>query len=474
MTVLNFDNRYKILSELGRGGMGVVYKAQDSVLGRVVAIKRLLVKGRAIIIERFISEARSAATLIHPNIVMVYDINKDAEGLFIVSEFVDGTDLHKLIRAKGSIPPQAAVKLIVPVLQAMGVAHKKGVIHRDIKPANILVTKDLVPKVADFGLARLESDKDREMTGMVMGTQNYASPEQFRDSKHVDHRTDIFSLGAVFFEMLTGQKPQYMRESNIPPAFQKIILTATESDVKKRYPDLDAMIGDIESVMSLSRKKPAAAPAPARPAVRPAAPIPAMRADEAALAGMILIPAGPFPFGTQKRSIHLPAFYIDRYPVTNEQYARFHPDHAYPPEHADHPVTRVTFIDAARYARSVGKRLPTEEEWEKAAAGPQGMLFPWGNQFEADRCNTFEAGLGATSPIDAFPEGKSPYGVMDMAGNVWEWTATWLDERRSARVLKGGAFNGEAKFAMCASRFAYLEKGLTPHFGFRCVCPAPA
>ncbi|MCL4235154.1 MAG: SUMF1/EgtB/PvdO family nonheme iron enzyme [Deltaproteobacteria bacterium] len=478
MSVLNFDNRYRILQELGRGGMGVVYKAEDTVLGRFVAIKRLLMRGRASLVERFMAEARSAAQLRHPNVVTIYDFNKDAEGLYIVSEFIDGTDLHKLLRAKGALPPAVACELLLPVLDAMRTAHDMKIIHRDIKPANILIElvpnpreprkPRLVPKVADFGLARLESDKELELTGMVMGTQNYASPEQFRDSKHVDHRTDIYSLGAMFFEMLTNQKPQYLREPNIPPAFRKIILKATETDLTKRYQNLMEMVRDIQSVMEIAKRR-TAEPAPPPPPRGQQPPEEPMPSDVAALANMILIASGPFPFGPEAVPVDLPAYYIDRYPVANAQFARFKPSHQYPPEEAEHPATRVSFLEAAAYAQSQGKRLPTEEEWEKAAAGPQGLPFPWGRQFELGRCNTIEAGFGGTTPVHAFPEGRSVYGVMDMSGNVWEWTSTWLDERKSARVLKGGAFNGEAKFVTCQARFAYPERGLTPHFGFRCV-----
>ena len=167
--------------------------------------------------------------------------------------------------------------------------------------------------------------------------------------------------------------------------------------------------------------------------------------------------------------MELPDFYIDRFPVTNVQFARFKPSHTYPADQDDHPATRMTWMEADAYAKSLGKRLPTEKEWEKAARSADGRRFPWGNAFSPGLCNCYESNIGNTTPVNAYPEGKSPYGIMDMSGNVWEWTRTFLDERHTARVLKGGAFNGESRFAYCHARFAYPEKGLLPTAGFRCV-----
>ena len=237
--------RYQILAELGRGGMGVVYKARDRMLDRTVALKRLLSEKNKLLIERFLSEAKSIAALNHPNIIQIYDIGKDDEGLFITTEFVEGSDLSHLLHIRGKLEPKLAIKMIVPVCKALAFAHERGVIHRDVKPANILLTKDGIPKVADFGLARLENDKDMEATGIIMGTRSYASPEQLTDSKHVDHRTDIYAVGSLFFEMLTGQNPRFIRESDIPPRFRSIILKAIERNRDNRYPNLKGFLVDL-------------------------------------------------------------------------------------------------------------------------------------------------------------------------------------------------------------------------------------
>lgn len=457
--------RYNVITELGRGGMGVVYKAQDTMLGRIVALKRLLAKDNKMLIERFLGEAKSIAALNHPNIIQIFDIGKDSEGLYITTEFVDGTDLERLIKVQKKLPPKIALKLIKPICKALHYAHKMSVIHRDIKPANILLTKDGVPKVADFGLARLESMKELEVTGVIMGTRAYASPEQFCDAKHIDHRTDIYSVGAMFYEMTTGNSPQFFRDTDVPKSLLPIILKSMERNPDQRYQSLQPMIAHLHK----AGKGVPIAGLDARTTTDNVAYKPASAAGKPGQSKMIFIPAGVFLFGEKGRKVNLKAFYIDKYPVTNEQFALWKPSHTYPPAQAKHPVTKVTWVEANAYARKVGKRLPTEMEWEKAARGTDGRRFAWGNKFSAEFCNTFESRIGTTTPVDTYPEGKSPYGLMDMVGNVWEWTRTYLDERKTARVLKGGAYNGETKFALCYARFAYPEVGLIPTAGFRCA-----
>ena len=457
-------DRYRLIEELGRGGMGVVYKVEDKMLERVVALKRVLKKDNKTLIERFLAEAKSIAALNNSNIIQIYDIGQDTEGLYITTEFVAGTDLEKLLKNKGPLSPKVVLKLIVPICRALQQAHESNVIHRDIKPANILLTEKGVPKIADFGLARRESMKKKELTGMIMGTRAYASPEQFMDAKHVDHRTDIYSVGALCYEMLTGKNPQFFREMDVPQPFRQIITKAMAREPGQRYQTLTEMLAALSHIAA-PRSRPTAQQAQRPPAtmVRP----PSVLAEDTA--EMVLIPEGPSRFGQEGRVSQLPAFYTDKYPVTNEQFARFKPTHLYPPQEANHPATKMTWLEANAYARKHGKRLPTEAEWEKAARGEDGRRFPWGNQFSGDKCNTLEAAIDGTTPVDAYPEGQSAYGVMDMAGNVWEWTGTYLDRRETARVLKGGAFNGEAKFALCYARFAYPERGLLPTAGFRCV-----
>ncbi len=185
--------------------------------------------------------------------------------------------------------------------------------------------------------------------------------------------------------------------------------------------------------------------------------------------------------GEVPEPVDLPAFRIARYPVTNAEYYRFveasghrRPDHwlrdgRYPPERAGHPVVFTSWEDAVAYTQWLGARLPTEAEWEKAARGEDGRLYPWGNEFVAENCNTSESGTDGTQSVDAHPGGASPYGVMDMAGNVWEWTATFYAEGEDWRVLKGGAWDYKGlKDARCANRVYFRPAFRNNAVGFRC------
>src|SRR5512139_539799 len=202
-----FAGRYEILEELGRGGMGVVYKAVDSKLKRTVALKFLPFEWtyNAQAKERFIREAQAAAALDHPNICTVHEIDEADGRMFISMAFVEGESLKARIE-RGPLKIDEALNLGLQVAEGLREAHNKGVIHRDIKSANIMVTETGQAKIMDFGLARVRGGTLLTKEGMTMGTIAYMSPEQAR-GEEVDHRTDIWSLGVVLYEMLTGQLP---------------------------------------------------------------------------------------------------------------------------------------------------------------------------------------------------------------------------------------------------------------------------
>jgi formylglycine-generating enzyme required for sulfatase activity len=197
---------------------------------------------------------------------------------------------------------------------------------------------------------------------------------------------------------------------------------------------------------------------------------------------MILIPSSKFLMGAGRRAVDVDDFYIDKYPVTNIEYKKFLDSiptgerprpprrwrRGYPKDKANHPVSGVSFSDAKRYAEWANKRLPTEAEWEKAARGIDGRKYPWGNEFDRTRCNTAESGINDTTPADRYPEGASPYGVMDMAGNVWEWVSDWADEVR--KTIKGGSYKHDQDFALCSSSDGYdPNSGRPSSVGFRCA-----
>ena len=201
-------SHYKIIEKLGEGGMGVVYKAEDTKLQRVVALKFLPVsmtrdeRARA----RFVHEARAASALDHPNICTIHEIDETEEGhTFIVMAYYEGESLKEKIE-RGPIEIEEALDIVYQISEGLHEAHEKEIVHRDIKPANIaLTTRDQV-KIMDFGLAKLRGQTILTREGTTLGTVSYMSPEQAR-GEEVDHRTDIWSLGVVLYEMITGKRP---------------------------------------------------------------------------------------------------------------------------------------------------------------------------------------------------------------------------------------------------------------------------
>jgi len=197
---------------------------------------------------------------------------------------------------------------------------------------------------------------------------------------------------------------------------------------------------------------------------------------------MVAIPAGEFIMGGEEpgmqseRKINLPAFQIDRYEVTNAQYQQFveetghsAPWGTFPVAQADLAVTDVSWEDANAYCRWAGKRLPTEAEWEKAARGTEGQRFPWGDAWRDGVANTSEAGVGGVQPVGSYPEGASPYGVQDMAGNVWEWVDDWFSASKDTRVIRGGAWNAISQWAQAAARNSTPPTFTQDNLGFRCA-----
>jgi len=198
---------------------------------------------------------------------------------------------------------------------------------------------------------------------------------------------------------------------------------------------------------------------------------------------MVTIPAGEFLYGEDKQRIRLPEYRIAKTPVTNAQYKAFVDATGYPaPDHwengqipqgkADHPVVNVNWEDALAFCVWAGCRLPTEKEWEKAARGTDGRDYPWGNGWEAGHCNTEEAGIKDTTPVTRYPRGASPYGLLDMAGNVWEWCKDWSDDDRKWKVLRGGAWHLSQDSARCAFRLGASPDLRNIVVGFRCCAVA--
>ncbi|MBI5117918.1 protein kinase [Candidatus Poribacteria bacterium] len=200
--------KYTILKEIGKGGMGVVYLARDSESGRKIALKTLLPESTRNLnyIDRFRREANAVSQLDHPHIVKVHEIGEEDGLHYFAMEYLAGPTLGSLLKQKGRFPPARAARVIIDIADALDLAHSRGIIHRDVKPDNIMADEDGVFKIMDFGIARIEEGTRLTMTGSVMGTPEYMSPEQASGTA-IDRRTDIYSLGVVFYELLTGRLP---------------------------------------------------------------------------------------------------------------------------------------------------------------------------------------------------------------------------------------------------------------------------
>lgn len=256
--------QYRIESLLGRGGMGAVYKGVQPSLDRPVAIKLLPAElaTDADFIARFQREARTLAKLQHSGIVAVYDFGQTSEGhLYFVMEYVDGTDLQHILKGPG-LKPEQALELIGQICDALYAAHRQGVIHRDIKPANILLTKDGRAKLADFGLARplTEDSGGLTVTNMIMGTPDYMAPETRTSATHADHRADIFALGVMLYEMLTGQRPHgafqpASQRVQVDVRIDEVVLKALQQEPDRRYQQASEMKSDVERIRTTPPEK---------------------------------------------------------------------------------------------------------------------------------------------------------------------------------------------------------------------------
>jgi uncharacterized protein (TIGR03067 family) len=248
----------EILELLGQGGMGIVYKARQPRLDRFVALKILPAEaGRdPAFAERFAREARALAKLTHPGIIAVYDFGESDGRFYLLMEFVDGVNLRRLLRER-RLKPEEALQIVPQICQALQYAHDQGVIHRDIKPENILLDKQGHVKIADFGLAKLLGSKaaDSALTGsqQVMGTPHYMAPEQMERPLAVDHRADIYSLGVVFYEMLTGELPlgrfaPPSQKVQVDVRLDEVVLRALEREPERRYQHASDVKAEVESI----------------------------------------------------------------------------------------------------------------------------------------------------------------------------------------------------------------------------------
>jgi serine/threonine protein kinase len=276
MTTMTKAGRYEIVGELGRGAMGVVYRAVDPVIGRNVAVKtiRLTEEGTGLsrpeLLARFQTEARAAGLLTHPNIVVVYDAGEEDGLYYITMELVEGKSLQALLDDGHAFPVSRVLRILEQTCSALQFAHERNIVHRDIKPANLMLTADDTVKVTDFGTAKILQFGTVQQTTHVMGTPSYMSPEQVK-GRPVDGRSDIFSLGVVLYEMLTGEKPfpgqsittviyKIVNEEPIPPrqlnpsihpGLNEIVMRALAKEPEVRYQSCRELVEDLRNYRAL-------------------------------------------------------------------------------------------------------------------------------------------------------------------------------------------------------------------------------
>ena len=243
----NFSQRYQIQSVIGQGGMGEVLLAIHMGMKRKVAIKRIKGQSNPTALRRFLTEAQSLGKLRHNNIVTVHDSGHDEQGPYIVMEYVDGGTLADRLKT-GAMPVDESIRIISQVCEGLGQAHAAGIIHRDIKPGNILLTSDGVPKLADFGLARAEGlDAAHTVAGAVLGTIDFMPPEQRRDVSLTDARSDLWSLAATFYQMITGKSPRIIRFDLVPKELHRFFQKALEDSKENRFQDAASFIAGLKT-----------------------------------------------------------------------------------------------------------------------------------------------------------------------------------------------------------------------------------
>ena len=568
--------------------MGMVYVAEQTSLGRLVAVKVLPPEAcrDPRYVARFQREARLAASLNHPAIVQIYDVGEADGWYFFSMELIDAADLSEYIRRNGPLSVKDSLRLMKEIAGALECAYAAGIVHRDIKPSNMLITKSGQAKLVDLGLAK-SSAMATALTQArdVMGTPDFMAPEQAYSTRDVDIRADIYSLGITWYYALVGRPPfpdlpalevitRHQKtplppitegRRDVPEAVSDVIYRMTEKQPADRYANPTELLQALErcerglqpDAVSMRVSPPVAPAEAARPRTRRTrrktagpglalwlsgcaavavvlgllsvlldkgseneegstrVPVSARHEPRTSTGEMVLVPTGTLHCGawddsvtvrllrqygldsgdalkeileTPPRTVSIADFYIDEHEVTNAEYALFlarasstrRYDHPQQPQGQDHtpdewegvgvananlPVTGVDWYDAYAYAKWAGKSLPTEDQWELAARGTDGRVYPWGNDYKDE---LYSVASGPVS-VGVLPH-RNPAGCVGMASNVAEWTAT--PGRDSGLVtFRGGAWchnPGEVyavAFLRCFAPVAYRGEEM----GFRCV-----
>lgn len=538
-------DRYRIDELLGAGGMGAVYYAWDMRLNRGVALKENVL-ATVSSNEQFAREAQTLARLRHNHLPAVHDYFILPTGAqYLVMEYIEGYDLAQVVKRYGPLPEARVLVWTEQICSALAYLHSQQppIIHRDIKPQNLKLTPRNEIFLVDLGLTKVGDAQAKTVTGAQGGTPGYSPLEQY-GMGGTDPRSDLYALGATLYTLLTGQVPPesiarvtemqalvptHHLRPDVTPALARAIEAALEVRPTQRPQSVAAFQALLRpSVKEAKREPTVRATVTQQRASGGKSPVSGVQSTVSDIARLpfepeiVLIPAGEFLMGSDpqkdkyaqkdeqpQHKLYLPDYYIAKTPVTNAQYATFVRATGYKaPEHWQngeipvgkeaHPVVHVSWDDAMTYcewlsgASSKSYTLPSEAEWEKAARGTDGRIYPWDNMFDKRKCNVKESGIGGTTPVDKYPQSTSSYGILDMAGNVLEWTRSLWDNdlgkpnfhypyrfddgrenlkthRQLRRVVRGGAFDSDEGYARCAFRLYWYPICNDWHIGFR-VC----
>ena len=498
-------DRYVIEQHVGKGGMGVVYRAHDSLVDETVALKfmnpKLLKtsKGKRL----FIQEAQIARRLRHENIVAVHDVSWTNEGILYLSmEFAEGQSLRAYLRRHRTerrfVDVRLCVTYITQVLRALENAHRT-VIHRDIKPENLILLAGERIKVLDFGLAKavqeefLKKDHDDKQSNQVIGTLAYTAPEQRRGIA-VDPRTDIYAVGLVLHELLTLRTPmdepvtvERVRE-DVSPSLLQVLKKSLHEEKEHRWQNAREFRRALEGAFNESYRR-----------LTEQIEVSTDRGT-VSTENMVFMDGGNFVMGNDairesapQAEVFVAPFWIDAYPVTVKQFQAYREATGAPepkfwrdPNYngPDQPVIGVTWQEAQKYAEWANKRLPTELQWEYAARGKEDRKYPWGNlPPDTTRCNYGDY-LGMPSIVTMHEDGCTPNNIYDLAGNVMEWMLDpYIPYKRirqepdiildaPRRAVRGGCFNSSEEELLTYMRRGVFPESQLPTVGFRCVLPA--
>jgi len=508
---------FKIVKKLGEGGMGSVWSAEDLMLERQIALKMLnpLLTQDGNFTERFRQEAKIQAGLIHPNIITLHSFFMDEGNYYMVMEYAQGITLKELIKQKGNLNENTAKHIILQILEGVGFAHQKGIVHRDLKPSNIMIDNNLDIKIMDFGIAKVLGDRGMTKTGTKMGTLYYMSPEQVKAEKDIDQRTDIYSLGIIFYEMLTGKVPfntdtesdfEVMSQIvhgdlgqalNMNFSLEKntinVITKMTVNNKTERYVtcyNCSEEIkgnGTVNNVIKTPEPKIQIIEKP-KTIEKPNIIDPEMVYVEGG--SFVRYSSNVFGFGKKEHKVSVDSFYIGKYQVTQKHWLevmRNNPSHF---KGENLPVERVSWNDVQEFItilnQKTGKkyRLPTEAEWEYAARGgnkSRGYMYAGSNNIDEvawydDNSGSKTHNVGTKRPNEL--------GIYDMTGNVWEWCQDWYDEtyyrygslnnpkgpeNGNYRVLHGGSWGSIVDNSRLSDRIRDLPNSRDGDVGFRLV-----